>query len=753
MPDPKTAGAQRCDATIAICTYNRVATLGRTLKSLHGLRGPYNFEVLVVNGPSDDGTAELLAQHSDIRVFDNPEINLASSRNIAIRHAAGRYIAFIDDDAVPEPDWLTLILDRMEAEDDIAATGGFIRSSDGIAFQDKYVFADAFGRGVKCDNPDYLAFDPAFENHYPSLTGTNVVFRLETLRSIGGFDEVFAYFLDETDVNKRMHDAGLRSVVLPDAEVHHKFAESHLRNEQRVATNMFPTARSIAYFALKHGVPAAGWSASVDRIKQFLRDELAWKSELLALSEIDTAQFDALMDQVAKGATAGIDAYFDGPEAPMESAPEAATAPPKAPVIRTMNAEDTSLRLCMLARDHARSRMGGISRWTTLVARGLAERGHEVTVIGELKKPAVDEHVGFTDAGYWSHIVGDFEREHAAEADCLGLPPRLADIAKRKRTEVLRVMPRRRFQLASAPIWDVEGAALIGERVIPTVLSLHTCAGLMLESSSKWRENEKFYRNHVLRVIGAEMQALKRCDFILANSEAILRDISSLYDLDLADRPHAIVPHGLDDIEAPEGLLGARIAEQEDQPDSRPVRVLFLGRLESRKGIEEVAVVAEQLLAAGRRVKFDIVGETVDDDMAQHAHALAAAYPDSVALHGHLDHAELDGLMRRADVFFAPSLYESFGLIYIEAFRYSLPSVAYAVGGVPEVVTTGVNGLLAPLNDRAALREALDSLIRDSELRHRLSLGARRSFEERFGYALMAERLEEVYRGVVEADA
>ena len=55
-------------------------------------------------------------------------------------------------------------------------------------------------------------------------------------------------------------------------------------------------------------------------------------------------------------------------------------------MIRRTRAEDPDrLRLCMFSQDHGASKMGGIGRWTNLVARGLAERGHEVTVMGHLR--------------------------------------------------------------------------------------------------------------------------------------------------------------------------------------------------------------------------------------------------------------------------------------------------------------------------------------------------------------------------------
>ena len=745
-------GVQDCVATIAICTYNRIATLPRTLRSLEALRGDFSFEVLVVNGPSTDGTTEYLETCPGIRVLQNPETNLSVSRNIAIANAAGKYISFIDDDAIPEPDWLELIVARLEADPGLSALGGFIRDADGINYQARYVTCDALGRTYFGDDPNYVALLSGDLHTFPSLTGTNVTFRLEDLRRIGGFDEVYAYFYDETDVNKRMDDVGMRAEVLPQAEIHHKYAPSHLRTEKKVATNMYPIAKSTAYFAIRHGVPAFGWEAAVERLQSFYANEFRWKLETLSAENIGHDEFRTLMDQTRRGITDGIDiameAFEAGEPADVQQRLERHRQPAPAVLRRTNGPERDLLRLCMFSQDHGFAQQGGIGRWTNLVARGLAERGHEVTLLGHLGRQRPREFCDFTEHGYWSHNLGRFDREAGQEGDCLGLPPVAANAARRMLSEIERIQPRRQFQVASSPIWDVEGAALIAAGTLPTVLSLHTCTGLMLPSKPEWRENEDFYRNHVLRMMNAEIQALKRCPMILANSEAILRDISGVYGIDLFDRPHAVVPHGLADIEAPEGLLEARQAARADT--DAPVRILFLGRLETRKGIAHLVPALRQLLAERDDVTVDLIGAKVDDENFKLVADLCDAYPERAIWHGFLEDGEIDALMRQADIFVAPSLYESFGLIYVEAARYAIPSVGFAVGGVPEVVKDGVDGLLAPEGDGAALHAALLRLVEDEALRDRMSRAARAGFEAKFGYELMAERLERVYRETAE---
>lgn len=741
---------QACDATIAICTYNRLRTLPQTLASLARLRGPYSYEVIVVNGPSTDGTTEFLAGRDDLRVFANPERNLAISRNIAIANAQGRHIAFIDDDAIPEADWLTLILDRFAAAPDLAAIGGFIRDANGIDFQAQYAFCDDLGRGYHSASSafgDVVALQAA--PVYPSLTGTNVIFDVARLRELNGFDEVFAYYLDETDVNKRQLDAGQVIDVLPDAEIHHKYAPSHLRTDSKISRNMQPIARSIAYFALRHGVASQGWEAVIERIKAFYRDEFSWKLEQCAEGQISQVDFDLLMRQTRYGIREGIDAYFDAPAddaAAVTTRVSRHAGPESAPIVHRMRAPEDVLRLCMFSQDHGHPSFGGIGRWSNLVARGLVELGHDVTLIGDLHEHRGPEYCDVTPGGYWSHNLSNFAAGQVVEADCLGLPASLANAAKRKLAELKRVQPRRDFQVVSAPIWDVEGAAVIGAGALPNVLSLHTCAGMMLSSKPEWLENRAYFENHVLPVMGAERQALQRTDFILANSHAILKDMSELYQLDLAQRPHAVVPHGIADIEGPEELFEARRVQRKN---TRGVlRLLFLGRIEKRKGIAHFVPVVRKLLAEGANIAVDIIGSEVDAQHRDMVMGLCAAYPGQVIWHGYLEDGAIDALMRQADIFFAPSTYESFGLIYAEAMRYSMPCVAFDAGGVGEVVSDGEDGFLAPLGDDAALYHALHQLIGDPALLARMSVAARRNFEDRFGYALMAERLADVYTGV-----
>ena len=198
-----------------------------------------HFEVVVVNGPSTDATEEVLVRYAGrIRIARCPEANLSLSRNIGMAMAAGDIVAYTDDDAVPEPDWLEALCGPY-ADPSVGAVGGFIRDHTGYAWQCRIVACDRYG-----DNEGFVDLAHAQKagvamrvpgsKRYLSPTGANSSFRRTALLEVGGFDEEYAYFLDETDVAVRLIDAGWAVTYEPRAEVHHKYAESHLRDASRI---------------------------------------------------------------------------------------------------------------------------------------------------------------------------------------------------------------------------------------------------------------------------------------------------------------------------------------------------------------------------------------------------------------------------------------------------------------------------------------------------------------------------------------
>ena len=106
-------------------------------------------------------------------------------------------------------------------------------------------------------------------------------------------------------------------------------------------------------------------------------------------------------------------------------------------------------------------------------------------------------------------------------------------------------------------------------------------------------------------------------------------------------------------------------------------------------------------------------------------------------------------LLNAADVFCLPSRYEGLPLSLLEAMAAGLPTVAFAIDGVQEVIEDGKHGLLAPARSAVAFREALGRLVRDGRLRDEMGCAARELATDWYGFRVSVDRLEAIYRAVL----
>jgi O-antigen biosynthesis protein len=198
--------------SVVVCTYNGAATLRDCLEGLLRLDYPY-FEVIVVDDGSTDGTAGLVAGYP-FRLISTENRGLSSARNTGLYAATGEIVAYIDDDAYPDPHWLRYLAYSYLTTSH-AGMGGpnLLPASDGpIA---TCVF-HAPGGPVHVLTTDEVA------EHIP---GCNMSFRREVLLEIGGFDEVYRTAGDDVDVCWRVQHTGRTIGFHPSAVVWH-----HRRN-------------------------------------------------------------------------------------------------------------------------------------------------------------------------------------------------------------------------------------------------------------------------------------------------------------------------------------------------------------------------------------------------------------------------------------------------------------------------------------------------------------------------------------------
>lgn len=208
--------------SVLVCTYNGAATLRETCGAISQLEYP-DVEVIVVDDGSTDESGAIAREYG-FTVISTENRGLSNARNTALAAASGEIVAYVDDDAVPDPHWLTYLADAFARTDFVAVGGPNLPvPADGAV-------ADAVA--VSPGNPIHVLLEDREAEHIP---GCNCAFRTEALREIGGFDPRFRTAGDDVDVCWRLQDRGWRIGYSPAAMVwHHRRAtvRDYLRQQR-----------------------------------------------------------------------------------------------------------------------------------------------------------------------------------------------------------------------------------------------------------------------------------------------------------------------------------------------------------------------------------------------------------------------------------------------------------------------------------------------------------------------------------------
>lgn len=249
--------------SVVIPTYDRPEPLRRCLEGFLRLDHP-SWELLVVNDGGQTSFAAIddaLRARLPLTTIDAPHRGPAAARNAGARAARGQFLAFTDDDCIPEPDWLRQ-LERGFGGENAAVLGGaainpFPDSTAAVTWEVyleflREYFRDAEGNGLM-------------------LPSNNLAYRREAFFSLGGFDETFPLAAaEDVDLAYRAVGAGLRQRYFDDARVwhyHRSTPRGYLRQQFRYGRGSFDLRRR--KYAVK-GIPRRPgefyW-----RLAQFLR--------------------------------------------------------------------------------------------------------------------------------------------------------------------------------------------------------------------------------------------------------------------------------------------------------------------------------------------------------------------------------------------------------------------------------------------------------------------------------------------------
>jgi starch synthase len=290
---------------------------------------------------------------------------------------------------------------------------------------------------------------------------------------------------------------------------------------------------------------------------------------------------------------------------------------------------------------------------------------------------------------------------------------------------------------------------------IPHLITAHS-----LEPLRPWKEEQLGGGYRLSSWV--ERTAYEAATGIIAVSDGMRKDILRAYPQ--IDPAKVSVVHNGIDLDAFQAANNADLVRANGvDPDKRSV--VFVGRITQQKGLPYLLKAARELpsdvqlvLCAGAPDTPQILQEVTDL-----VEELRKVRDNVIWVEKHLSRAELIAILSAATVFACPSIYEPLGIVNLEAMACSIPVVATATGGIPEVVAHNETGLLVeieqlqdgsgkPLDEKkfvADFASALNQMLANPQIAE-FGKAGRKRVEDHFSWESIAEQTLSVYRGAIE---
>jgi FkbM family methyltransferase len=723
--------------SVVICTLDRRDFLERCLDYL-AYQSNSQFEVVVVDGPSTDGTKELLAEwEGRIKVVHNPHRNLSISRNLGAEAAAGDIVAYIDDDAIPFADWTETLLREFNRRPlTTAAVGGPCYLAGSLKFQIEDIGFNKFAEAL----PNAPREEIGRNGWLRSLIGTNTAFSRSHIKAVGGFDEQYDYFLDESDLTFRIQASGSLVAYCPDLHLRHEFARSENR-KSRYSFNWFSICKNTSYFVACYS------GLTGQKLRDYLserlqRERAAPLDAALDAGEITKKQHSKMVGEIWRGMEQGL---LDATRGVLtrhlaESSPDFRRFETKSDFPR-VGIEVPKLHICIVSKEFPPfGASGGIGTLYYHLAGELLLLGHEVTVVLPAASSSRYEQGRF-HIRYVERSAVNFGQNAPATASNLSWSLQAA-------SAVADIHNEHPIDVIDSALWDTEALALalVDHPRPPVVVRLVTpfsvAAGI-----NGWSMPDQVADQYV----AAEKSLINNADAVVGISNSIVRTIGDVYGFQ-PDRRWTVSHCGIaywplfDWAADYNELAGEREIGQFIKRFSKIV--LFVGRLERRKGVDTLLEASADFLNKNKDVGLVLAGQDIEGWEERAQTVLPAKLRSRVLFTGNVSDSTREKLLARAYCLVFPSRYESFGLVPLEAFVHGVPVIAARAGAIPEVVADKSSGLLFEVENAEELAARVNSLLGSAELREELSAGARGAIR-RFSSRSSAIRAIDLYSSLV----
>ena len=222
---PETPGV----ASVVIVNYRGADDTCAALAALRELRWPRErLEVIVVDNASGDGSVERIAkEHPEVEVLAlDQNRGFGAGCNAGAEVATGQYLAFLNNDARPDPEWVAAATAVLDRDGSVACVASKVLDWDGelVDFVDAGLGFYGHGFKVHAGEPDSPAYDREADVLFAS--GAAMVARASTFREVGGFDERYFLFFEDVDLGWRLWLLGHRVRYVPASLTFHRHHRS-----------------------------------------------------------------------------------------------------------------------------------------------------------------------------------------------------------------------------------------------------------------------------------------------------------------------------------------------------------------------------------------------------------------------------------------------------------------------------------------------------------------------------------------------
>jgi glycosyltransferase involved in cell wall biosynthesis len=403
--------------------------------------------------------------------------------------------------------------------------------------------------------------------------------------------------------------------------------------------------------------------------------------------------------------------------------------------------KDGRLNICLISEEYPpETAWGGIGTYTHSLVMGLAEQGHRIHVIARGWEQDAIQEVGNVCV-YRLCIPEPSWRWGTANLSLKFYETRQILLWNlRVYGAVQQICAAERLDVIECPEYHSQGLGLAFQsRQTPMVVKLHTPAFLCRDMNGGARGLDARISEYL------EYCLARQANLITSPSRKLADDVSRRWRLD--GSAIRVIPNPIDD------ELFCRRPEVTPEPGT----LLYVGRLERRKGVLTLAQALPLVLATHPKARLRLVGKDhrsgpsgswMSDYLRRCLHENGVP-EQAVEFTGVIDRASLPVAYSRAAVCVVPSLYENLPYTCLESMACGCAVVASAVGGIPEIITNGVDGVLIPPESPEALATAIVSLLSNPELRRRLGERARTTVRRRFNRQAICEQTVDAYRSLL----